>query len=131
MDEQIAISRIKQGDLNCLESLVKRYQVRAVHAVYLILYDRALAEDIVQTAFLKVAERIHQFDEGRPFASWFFRIVVNDALKAAQHRKQSVSLEDDRDGSAAKLAAWLRDPTPQPPQLVEEKELRQLILQAI
>ena len=62
MDEQIAISRIKQGDLSGLESLVKRYQVRAVHAAYLILYDRALADATAQTAFLKVVERIHQFD---------------------------------------------------------------------
>lgn len=131
MDERVAISRIKQGDLNGLELLVKRYQVRAVHAAYLILYDRVLAEDIAQGAFVKVAERIHQFDEQRPFAPWFFRIVVNDALRAAKHRKQSVSLDDDVDVAARELAAWLQDPTPQPPQLVEEKEMRQWILQAI
>ena len=131
MDEQIAISRMKQGDLNGLELLVKRYQVRAVHAAYLILYDRALAEDVAQTAFVKVTERIHQFDEQRPFAPWFFRIVVNDALKAAKRRRQSLSLDEQMDESALRLAAWLRDPTPQPPQLVEEKEMRQWILQAI
>ena len=68
MEDRIAISRIKQGDLNGLEILVNRYQVRAVHAAYLVVYDRALAEDTVQTAFVKVAERIDQFDEQpRPF----------------------------------------------------------------
>lgn len=131
MDERIAISRIKQGDLNGLEFLVKRYQVRAVHAAYLILYDRVLAEDVAQAAFVKAAERIHQFDEQRPFAPWFFRIVVNDALKTAKRRKQSVSLDDHMDGAARKLAAWLQDPAPQPPQLMEEKELHQWLLQAI
>lgn len=94
MDDQIAISRIKQGDLNSLEFLVKRYQVRAVHAAYLILYDRALSEDIAQTAFVKVAERVHQFDDARPFAPWFFRIVANDALKLAKRQKNNVSLEE-------------------------------------
>ena len=131
MDERIAISRIKQGDLNGLEPLVKHYQARAVHAAYLILSDRALAEDVAQTAFVKVAERIHQFDERRPFAPWFFRIVVNDALKAAKRRQQNLSLDEQMDKSALRLAAWLQDPTPQPPQLVEEKETRQWILQAI
>ncbi len=63
MDDQIAISRLKQGDLNGLETLVNRYQAQAVHAAYLILYDRALAEDVAQSAFVKIAERIHQFDE--------------------------------------------------------------------
>lgn len=131
MEDQTAISRIKQGDLNALEFLVNRYQVRAVHAAYLIVYDREIAQDIVQMAFVKVAERIHQFDEERPFAPWFFRIVVNDALKAANRLKQSISLDEHMDEPTAWLAVWLTDPTPQPAQLVEEKETGQLILKAI
>ena len=95
MEDRIAISRIKQGDLNGLEHLVKRYQLQAVYAAYLILWDRALAEDIAQSAFVKVAERISQFDEQRPFAPWFFRIVVNDALKLARRRKWSISRRAD------------------------------------
>ena len=131
MDDSIAISRIKQGDLNGLEILVNRYQVRAVQAAYLILYDRALAEDVAQTAFVKVAERAHQFDEQRPFAPWFFRIVVNDAIKAAKKRKHSISLDEHLDDATAKLAAQLGEPVLQPPQVVEARETRQTILKAI
>src|SRR5512132_3317864 len=128
MEDRNAISRIKQGDLNGLETLVKRYQAQAVHAAYLVLYDRALAEDIVQTAFVKVAERIHQFDVLRPFAPWFFRIVVNDAIKIAKRRKRSISLDEPLDDSTGELAAWLVDSHHGPEQLLEEKETRQLIL---
>jgi len=130
MEDQTAISRIKQGDLNSLEPLVNRYQAQAVHAAYLILYDRALAEDAAQTAFVKVAERIQQFDERRPFAPWFFRIVVNDALKAAQKQKRDVSLEE-LDGSTSHLAQWLLDPAAQPESALEEKQVREHVLQAI
>jgi RNA polymerase sigma-70 factor, ECF subfamily len=131
MDDRIAISRLKQGDLNGLEALVNRYQVQAVHAAYLIVYDRALAEDVVHTAFLKVAERIHQFDEERSFAPWFFRIVANDALKAAKKQMRTISLEEQLDEPAAQLAQWLVDPGSHPEQLLEEKETRQVILHAI
>jgi RNA polymerase sigma-70 factor (ECF subfamily) len=131
MEDRIAISRLKQGDLTGLESLVNRYQVQAVHAAYLIVYDRALAEDIVHTAFVKVAERIQQFDEERPFAPWFFRIVANDALKIAKRQKRSISLEEQLDEPAAQLARWLVDPSAHPEQLLEEKETRQMILRAI
>ncbi len=62
MEDKIVISRLKQGGLNGLETLVSCYQVQAVLAAYLILYDRSLAEDVVQTAFVKAAQRIHQFD---------------------------------------------------------------------
>jgi len=131
MDEQIAISRVKQGDLNGLQALVGRYQARAVHAAYTIVFDRHLAEDVVQTAFVKVAERMQQFDDTRPFAPWFFRIVVNDALKLAQKRKRQVSLEEQAEHGTSQLAEWLVDPGLRPDQVVEQREMRQRILQAI
>lgn len=59
MDDQTAITCIKQGDWNGLESLLERYQARAVQAAYLIVFDHALAENIAQTAFIKAAERIN------------------------------------------------------------------------
>ena len=82
MEEQKAIARLKRGDISGLEALVRKYQVQAVRAAYLIIRDRALAEDIVQAAFLRAYERIGQFDAGRPFGPWFLRSVVNDAVKA-------------------------------------------------
>lgn len=130
MDDRIAISRIKQGDLNGLEVLVQRYQVQAVHAAYLIVYDRGLAEDVAQTAFVKVVERIHQFDEERPFAPWFLRIVVNDALKAAKKQKRHLPLEEF-DESTVQLAERLVNTDTQPEHMVEQKQMRESILEAI
>ncbi|HEX5943390.1 MAG TPA: RNA polymerase sigma factor [Anaerolineales bacterium] len=131
MEDRTAVSRLKQGDLTGLESLVNRYQAQAVHAAYLIVYDRALAEDVVHTAFVKVAERIHQFDEERPFAPWFFRIVANDALKAAKKQMRTISLEEQLDEPTTQFAQWLVEPSAHPEQLLEEKETRQMILHAI
>jgi RNA polymerase sigma-70 factor (ECF subfamily) len=131
MEDRIAISRIKQGDLNALETLVNRYQVQAVRAAYLILYDRSLAEDVVQTAFVKSAQRIHQFDDRRPFGPWFSRIVVNDALKLAKMQQRSISLDEHLDDSTVQFAKWLADPDPNPEQLMEQNETRQVILKAI
>lgn len=91
MDDQSTITRIKQGDLIGLESLVERYQARVVHTAYLIVFDQALAEDIAQTAFVKVAEWIRQFDDTRPFEPQFYRIAVDDVNKAARTLKHSAT----------------------------------------
>ncbi|HLO28682.1 MAG TPA: sigma-70 family RNA polymerase sigma factor [Anaerolineales bacterium] len=130
-EDRIAVSRIKQGDLSALEGLVERYQVQAVHAAYAIIYDRTLAEDVAQTAFVKALERIHQFDEERPFAPWFFRIVVNDAVKAARKQKTVLPLDEEPDGKTARLAEWLIDPKLRPEQVLEQKQIRENILEAI
>ena len=92
MDERGAIERLRGGDIEGLATLVTRYQTEATRIAQLITRDRALAEDVVQNAFVRVYDRIAQFDVERPFAPWFFRIVSNDAIKAAQHASRHVPL---------------------------------------
>jgi len=132
MDDQTAITLIKKGDLNGLQSLVERYQAQAVQAAYLIVYDSALAEDVAQGAFIKVAEHIQQFDENRPFMPWFFRIVINDALKIARTRHRTVSLENSIDDDRAACAAgYFTAPELLPEQQIEQDELRRNVLNAV
>ncbi len=131
MEEQEAIARLKRCDIGGLEALVRQYQVRAVQTAYLITRDRALAEDIVQAAFLRAYERIGQFDAGRPFGPWFLRSVVNDAVKAAARRKRLVPLEASPEGEGASLADLLADPSPGPDDLMEAAETRQTVWTAL
>jgi RNA polymerase sigma-70 factor (ECF subfamily) len=46
----------------------------------------------VQSAFLRVFERIEQFEVGRPFEPWFIRIIINDALML-EKRKRNVPFD--------------------------------------
>ncbi|MCU0495232.1 MAG: sigma-70 family RNA polymerase sigma factor, partial [Chloroflexaceae bacterium] len=112
MDEGEAIARLKRGDIGGLEALVRAYQLRAVRATYLITGERAMAEDVVQTAFLRSYERIQQFDTRRPFGPWFLRIVVNDAVKAAARNGRDVSLDARSTGHDPPLAETLAAPAP-------------------
>lgn len=131
MEDQIAISRLKQGDPGGLETLVRDYQVRAVYTAYMILFDRSLAEEIAQTSFVRVAENIQSFDEKRPFAPWFLRIVVNEALRVSRQQRQTVSLDENPDETSLTVARWLLDPQPHPEKLVELAETRQVLLNAL
>jgi RNA polymerase sigma-70 factor (ECF subfamily) len=131
MEEQEAIARLKRGDIGGLEALVRRYQVQAVRTAYLITRDRALAEDIVQAAFLRACERIGQFDAGRPFGPWFLRSVANDAVKAAARRERLVPLEFSAEGKETSLADLLADPNPGPAEMAEAAEVRQAVWTAL
>ncbi|MDQ6693697.1 MAG: sigma-70 family RNA polymerase sigma factor [Chloroflexota bacterium] len=95
MTEQQAIELLKHGDISGLELLVQNYYVLAVRSAYFVNLDRALAEDIVQAAFLRVYERIDQFDAARPFRPWFLRMVVNDAHMAVRKRARLVTLNSE------------------------------------
>ena len=129
MEEGQAITLLKQGDLTGLEELVQRYQIVAVQAAYLIVGDRHLAEDIAQTSFLKAAERIHQFKDGRPFRPWFLRIVTNDAIKTSSRAKRHLSLDAPQELGA--LPTWLRDSSPGPEELADTAENRRMVWEAL
>src|SRR5262249_54367039 len=52
--------------------------------------DRELARDLAQETFLRVYERLDQFDPSRRFGPWLFRIGVNLALDYMRRRKRRV-----------------------------------------
>lgn len=131
LEEKQAIARLKQGDLDAMEVLVKRYQVRAVYVASLIVRNLKLAEDIVQDAFMRSAEKINQFDESKRFEPWFLRSVVNASVKAATRQKRFISLEEAQDEETSKVADWLMDPDPSPEFMVETQETRQIVWNAL
>lgn len=126
MDEHAAIRRLQQGDIGGLELLVRRYQARAVGAAYLISRDPALAEDIVQGAFLRAYERIGQFDPARSFGPWFLRSVVNDAMKATARRAREFAAHPPDP------AGWEPvDPSPTPDDLLIATETQEALEAAL
>ena len=129
MDEKRAIQHIKQGYIKGLDVLVHKYQEQAVRAAFIIIRDRPQAEDIVQAAFVKVFQRIHQYDTNRPFGPWFLRIVTNDAVKSVT-RHREVDL-DERDDTQSFMAGLLPDEIFNVEQQLEQKELNDLIWQAL
>lgn len=131
MDDNEAIELLRQGNINGLEALVLRYQVQAMRAAYLVTHDEALAEDIVATAFLRVYERIHQFEANRRFRPWFLRIVVNDALNAVIRRDRQDSLEDEEQSRGTSPGRVLPDRKPGPEDLAERSETDRAVREAL
>ena len=92
MSDQREMERMRQGDIAALGTLVERYQTKALRASYLVTHDLAMAEDVVSAAFLRVFERADRYVPTR-FGPWFYRIVVNDAIKAVQRRDRTTTLD--------------------------------------
>ncbi|MGI8911698.1 MAG: RNA polymerase sigma factor [Rubrobacteraceae bacterium] len=127
MNERRAIERLKGGDVGGLEYLVRAHQIRAVRAAYLIVRDRALAEDVVQGAFVRAYEHIGSFDAERPFGPWFMKVVVNDAVKAAVRRERTASSSREVGDSILELP----DPETGPQELAEAEEERRRVWAAL
>lgn len=135
-EEREAVARMKSGDVGGLEVLVRRHQERALRAAHLIVGDSALAEDVVQDAFVRAYEKIGGFDFERPFGPWFMRIVVNGSATAASRGRRRFRKETtlEVEGTDTRHSRDLREPVdrdPGPPELAEREDLRRRVIEAI
>lgn len=126
-EEQKAIELLKQGHIKGLEILVQLHQLRALRAAYAITNNREMAEDIVADAFLVVYDRIAQFDSSRPFMPWFYRIVVNRAIKAVKNAGR----RETKDGVVQEILEQQPNTEPGPEEKVLLAERRKILDMAV
>ena len=127
MEEKQAIQALKQGNIAGLEALVNVYYLPAVRAVYLVVQNHALAEDMVQSGFARLPQTIQQFDEQRTFRPWFFRSVINRAISAVRREKRVVDLPADETGKLPPIP----DPSDAPEEEVLQAEREAAVWQAL
>src|SRR3954453_257978 len=85
-DPRGSVRRAREGSAGAIDELFQAHWPAAHRAAYLVVHDRAAAEDIAQEAFLSALRALDRFDRRRPFGPWLHRIVVNRAIDWARAR---------------------------------------------
>ena len=75
------------GRAGRLAELYVRHADAAGRLAYLLTGDRALAEDLVQEAFVRAARRLVHLRDPEAFPAYLRRTVVNLAMSHFRHRK--------------------------------------------
>ena len=78
----------RQGDRDAFGELVLRYEQRLIRVILRFVPDLETSRDLAQETFLRVYERLDQFDSSRRFGPWLFRIGVNLTLDYLRRRKR-------------------------------------------
>jgi RNA polymerase sigma-70 factor (ECF subfamily) len=96
ISDQELIRLYQQGNEACLEILVKRHQRNVYTAIYLMVKNRALAEDIFQETFIKIVNtlRSDKYNEEGKFAPWAARVGRNLAIDYIRKMKRDVTITD-------------------------------------
>jgi RNA polymerase sigma-70 factor (ECF subfamily) len=79
------------GDESAFRELVERYKTRAFGVAVGIVGDRDDAMDVVQESFVKAYYNLKAFRFGANFYTWFYRLLVNQAID--RWRKSARSAE--------------------------------------
>jgi RNA polymerase sigma-70 factor, ECF subfamily len=86
-DDVVLVERVLARDMTAFSALVDRYQKVVFNVALRFLQDHDDAEDVAQTVFIKVFERLSSFDRRLKFFSWLYRVAVNESLNALRQRK--------------------------------------------
>ncbi len=96
------VIRLKSGDPDAMAELYDRYGRLTYSVVLRMVRDRALAEDLVQEAFLRVWNRVQAFDpEKGSIGAWLLAVARNraiDYLRSPNGRRSR--LDDEFEESA-------------------------------
>jgi RNA polymerase sigma factor (sigma-70 family) len=79
-EQELILGCLKQ-DAACQRAVYNHYASRMLGVCHRYARNAADAEDILQDAFIKVFDKLHQFKSEGSFEGWIRRIMVNTALK--------------------------------------------------
>jgi RNA polymerase sigma-70 factor, ECF subfamily len=95
--DQALVERFRTGDREAFTELVIRYQRPIYNAAFWILRSAEDASDVAQTVFLRIAERLDEYDGRYKFFSWIYRIAVNESLNLLRRRGREEPLDEESD----------------------------------
>ncbi len=114
-DERRLVEAIRAGDESAFTALVREYGPMMLRVARMFVSSRAVAEEVVQEAWLGVLNGIGRFEGRSSLKTWIFRILTNTAKTRAVREGRSVPFSslggEDDDGPPVDPDRFLGDDT--------------------
>jgi RNA polymerase sigma-70 factor (ECF subfamily) len=129
----LLVNRAREGDVQAFEQLVQQYDRQIFRIAQHITQNREDAEDVVQDAFLKAYQKLHQFEGNSKFYTWLVRIAVNESLMRLRKRRtgRMVSIDEDVETEEGSMPRDLAEWRPDPEVMYERTELADILRKTI
>ena len=93
-DQQL-ISQCLEGNKDAFRLLVQAHQRRVFSLALKMVGDEEEAKDVVQETFLRVWQRLGDYDTQRSFTTWLYVIASRLCLDALRNMKRTSPLPAD------------------------------------
>lgn len=121
------VARVREGDIEAFEDLVRRHHGRVYRTLVGITANTDDAQDYTQNVFLKAYKNIGKFQGAARFSTWLTRIAINEGIERMRSRQTFESLDDDsidpEEYRPRQVQAWVDNPE----QLYSRREMREII----
>ncbi len=104
-DDLRLVGALRQGDESAFAALIDRYHASMLRLAMVFVRDRAVAEEVVQDAWLGVLRGLERFEGRSSLKTWIFSILTNCAKTRGQREGRSLPFS----------AVWDADAEPDDP----------------
>jgi RNA polymerase sigma-70 factor (ECF subfamily) len=142
------VAALRAGDEDAFRELVRAWNAPLLRVAQIFVPSRAVAEEVVQEAWLRVLGALDRFEGRSSLKTWVFRILVNTAKTRAQREGRTIpfsalqdparvpeaAVEPERflpDDHAQHPGGWATPPRDLPEERLLAGETRRLVASAI
>lgn len=95
------LDKIRDGNKEAFKDFYNAYAPSAIRTAISITKNEEIAKDAVQETFIRVYRQIDSYQPERPFAPWFYRILINECMRVLKRessirRISDIELENNR-----------------------------------
>ena len=130
LQDEAVVTRVLAGETALFEILMRRYNQRLYRVSRVILRDDGEAEDVMQDAYVRAYEHLHQFAGKAAFSTWLTRIAIHEALARKRRRGRMEEL-DALTSTNGDTMPILKSSALTPEAGTAQSEARQLLEEAI
>ncbi|HSP06953.1 MAG TPA: sigma-70 family RNA polymerase sigma factor [Acidobacteriota bacterium] len=123
--ERNLILAAQDGDAAAFKVLYERYRDRVFSLISYTLKDPPLAEDVLQTVFVKVFQALPYFRHESGFHTWIYRVALNECKNRRRRRRLFVPI-DQLAGSLPEV-----DPGTAPDAMHSSRQVSRMVQEAV
>jgi RNA polymerase sigma-70 factor, ECF subfamily len=127
-NDEALVARCRQDDEEAFRMIFERYANSINGFIYSMHGERDVAEDLTQETFVRAYQKIGTIRDASKLSTWLFGIAKNVAREALSVRISKARTHIDIDASAA---VEISDSNPSPSEGLLNKELHQVMLEAL
>jgi RNA polymerase sigma-70 factor, ECF subfamily len=125
------LAALRQRQEAAFAYLFETYSDRIYRLAVGLLHDEAEAEGVVQETFLRLFERLDQFEGRSSLGTWLYRVAYNKTMDVLRRHHVTISVDEMDDEATMAAPSILLDWRNMPETMLSEAEVATALDQAI
>lgn len=121
--EETLLIALRSRDNDAFKYLFELYSDKIYRVAVGLLENEAEAEGVVQDSFLKLFQKLDQFEGRSKLSTWLYRVAYNLSIDRLRQRRPTVSMDVEDDEETLPAPVCVADWTQWPEHILSQSEV--------